>query len=343
MKKKLLVICGPTATGKTQLGINLAKLCNAEIISADSRQVYRGMNIGTGKDIGGSKFNLACRQARVQSSKLESKIQKELNQKITVGAYWVQGILIWGLDLVEPNQVFSVAHYAAFARRLIKSLWAREKLPILVGGSGFYIKAVIDGVDTLGVAPNWELRWQLDNLSPGELFKIPARLDPEKAALLNLSDRQNPRRLIRAIEISQKNQKTLRQKRLNIDHLLMLGLKANNQVLYERIDRRVERRVKQGIEQEIKRLLKNYDWQNSALSQTLGYQEWEPYFKDEAGREEVIQRWKYNEHGYARRQLTWFKKFCPETKFKNRQIKWFDIARKNWQASAKKLVRNWAI
>jgi tRNA dimethylallyltransferase len=344
-----------------------------EIISADSRQIYKGMDIGTGTDIGSLKFE-------VQSSKLESKIQKELEQKINVGVYRIGGVPVWGLDLIEPNQDFSAAHYLKFATIVMRDVWRREKsrpnvdpeyiedsrqsrrdprreasgLPILVGGTGFYIRVLIEGIETLGVRPDWELRWRLKDLPAQKLFNLLCRLDPGRAALMNASDRQNPRRIIRAIEVAKiRNLNKNIRSRIGIDKLLMIGLKAPNEVLYQKIDDRVEKRVKQGVEKEIKRLLKRgYGWQNSALGYTLGYQEWEPYFREKkvnkgllgSTKEEVIQRWKYNEHGFARRQLTWFKKPLlrqPADQGENTQIKWFDITKRDWQAKAKKRVAFW--
>ena len=125
--EKLLIICGPTATGKTKLGIKLAKKFNGEIVSADSRQVYKGMDIGTGKEV-------------------------------EDGKWVVDEIPIWLLDIVNPDYRFNVADYKKCADVVLDDIWKQGKLPILVGGTGFYIKAVIDGIGTMGVPPDWELR-----------------------------------------------------------------------------------------------------------------------------------------------------------------------------------------
>jgi tRNA dimethylallyltransferase len=315
---KLLIICGPTATGKTSLGIHLAKKFNGEIVSADSRQVYRGMDIGTGKDL-----------------PVISNFQFPISnlKKLGLGCYTLEGIRVWMLDMVEPSQEFNVARYVDLAQKVIVDIWQRNKLPIIVGGTGLYIKGLIDGIETLGVQPDWELRRRLENLPAQNLFDLLSRTDPIKAASLNASDRKNPRRLIRAIEVASKKPIfKLNAKPFILDPLL-IGLKTELKELYQRIDRRVEKRVNQGVEKEIKKLIsKGYSWNLPAMS-ALGYQEWQDYFEGQATREEVIQKWKFDEHGYARRQLTWFKK--------DKRIKWFNISKPNYQNEVEKLVESW--
>ena len=311
---KLLVICGPTATGKTSLGLYLAKKFKGEIISADSRQVYKGMDIGTGKDIEKGKWI------------------KE-NGK---GGHWeIEGIPLWLLDVVEPNQEFNVVQYVDLAQKAIEEIKERKKLPIIVGGTGLYIKGLIDGIRTLGVKADWELRMRLENLPAENLFDLLSRIDPVKAASLNASDRRNKRRLIRAIEIASKDQplKTKNKKKEIKAEVLIIGLKAEFKELYKRIDQRVEERVKEGAEEEVKRLIKKgYSWGLPALS-ALGYREWQPFFEGQATREEVIQKWKFDEHGYARRQLTWFKK--------DKRIKWFEMTSPGFKREVEKLAKSW--
>ena len=302
------MICGPTATGKTSLGIKLAKKFKGEIISADSRQVYQGMDIGTGKDVVGVKRSQA-------------------------GCYSVKGVKIWLLDVVRPNQEFSVAHYVSLARARIRKIWQRKKLPILVGGTGFYISGVIDGLGTLGVKPDWQLRRRLEILPREKLFDELARLDSAKAANMNVSDRKNPRRLVRAIEVAMKGG---HQKKtpLEVDEILFIGLKASYQVLYKKIDQRVRKRVRQGVKKEIKNLMKaGYDWQTSVLRSTLGYKQWRPFFEKNIPQKEIIEKWSLAEHGYCRRQMTWFRK--------NQRIQWFDIKTQKWQDKVVGLVGNW--
>lgn len=292
--KKLLVICGPTASGKTCLGVKLARKFRGELISADSRQVYQEMDIGTGKDL-------------------------------------PLPVPVWGLDLVRPNQKFSVAHWLKFVHKTISALWEKGKLPIVVGGTGFWIKALITGIDSIGIPPNWKLRRRLSRLPIKKLRELLEKTSPGRLNKMNKSDRSNPRRLTRAIEIS-KGLKT-GDWNLQIDDLLIIGLKAENQFLYQRIDQRVKKRIEQGIEKEVKGLLKKgYSWDLEAMTAT-GYQEWQDYFKKKISYKQVIARWKSNEHAYARRQMTFFKKM--------KGINWFEIDNKNWEKKIVKFVRNW--
>lgn len=324
---KLLVIGGPTSTGKTGLALKLAKKFAGELISADSRQVYRGMDIGTGKDLPkNSEF-------KVKSSKLG------------IGSYNFYGIPVWLLDVVESDQEFSVAQYYDRAWKIIKDIWKRGKLPILVGGTGFYIKAVIDGVATLGVPQNAPLRALLEQKAKEEgiegLFNELSSLDPEKAARMNLSDQKNPRRLIRAIEVARwkievADWKKAEKKPLPPEFdLLMVGLKTATDGLYRRIDRRVEERLAQGAEKEVRRLLaQGYSWDLPAMS-ALGYGEFRSLIEGKATLEEVKKRWQSAEHAYARRQLTWFKG--------EKRIKWFDIGKKDFASQVEKQVKQWYI
>ena len=295
--KKLLVICGPTATGKTPLGLYLAKKFQGEIISADSRQVYKGMDIATGKDIGAAKW---------------------------VKDHWeIKGIPLWLLDIIEPNEEFSVAHFTDLAWKKIKNIWQRKKLPILVGGTGFYIKTIIEDIPSKRIPPNWPLRKQLELKSVDSLFEELAELDSFRAGQMNSSDRQNKRRLTRAIEVARwrvanRLQKT---KKLPQFGFLLIGLSAPLKTLYQKIDKRVDEHLQMGAENEMKKLLaKGFSWKLPSMS-AMGYQEWQPYFEGKAKLEEILSRWKFNEHAYARRQMTWFRK--------DRRIKWFDIQKKD--------------
>jgi len=333
---KLLVICGPTATGKTSLGINLAKKFDGEIINADSRQVYRGMDVGTGKDlpeISNFKF---------QISKIKSK-----EKKYNIGYYLVDQIPIWLLDIVEPDYRFSVADYVNCAVPTIEGIWERGKLSILVGGTGFYIKALIDGIDTIGIEPDWGLREKFQSASwrtkTQKLQEFLKRVDIERFNRMNQSDKSNPRRLIRAIEVgkNRKSQivklKTATQKlKIEKKDLLIIGLKTDYEKLYERIDERVEKRLKQGLLKEIRKLVdRGYAFNNSVLGTTLAYREWREYFKNDKLKKDIVQKWKYDEYHYARRQMTWFRK--------EKRINWFDIAVDNFPQNVEKLIEEWYI
>ncbi|PJE67757.1 tRNA (adenosine(37)-N6)-dimethylallyltransferase MiaA [Candidatus Shapirobacteria bacterium CG10_big_fil_rev_8_21_14_0_10_40_9] len=337
MENRLLVICGPTATGKTSLAIKMAKKFNGEIISADSRQVYKGMDIATGKELPISS------KLQVPSSKF-----REPN----LGYYLFDGIPVWMLDVVTPAQEFSVAQYVNLAWKVISDIWKRKKsrpkvedprrkasgLPIIVGGTGFYIKGIIDGIETLGIPPDWKFRRKLQDLSAQKLFEILARIDQEKVASMNVSDRRNPRRLIRAIEVAASNKKLATQKaqkknREHRENVLFIGLMALYKTLYQRIDKRIDEQVKMGAEKEVKRLLKEgYTWDLPAMS-AMGYGVWRSYFENKKSLAEVVQKWKFDEHAYARRQMTWFRK--------DPRVCWFDITSRRWIPKVELLVRRW--
>ena len=329
---KLLVICGPTASGKTGLGIKLTKKFRGEIVSADSRQVYKGMDVGTGKDLP------ADAKLKIKNEKLKTHIKnKKYKKKKTLKPYRFQEIPVWLLDVVEPDCQFNVTDYIKCANLVIKNIWKRGKLPVLVGGTGFYIKGVVDGIGTIGIGQDKKLRKKLSNYPIIQLSNLLKKIDKKRRERMNESDRKNPRRLIRAIETARqiKNEK-LKMKsyssKLKINKTLFIGLTAENKILYERIDKRVEERAKEGIVEEIEELLKKgYSWDNSVLGQTIGYKEWEEYLKKSINqkinkskiKEQTIQKWKYDEHGYARRQMTWFRK--------DKRVHWFDISHKGWE------------
>lgn len=309
--KKLLVICGPTATGKTNLGLKLAKKYDGELVSADSRQVYRHMDIGTGKSL-------------PKGAKQKSK-----------GYYLIDSVKVWGYDLVNPKSNFSVANYVRVTSKILKDIWQRKKLPILVGGTGFYIKGIIDGIETVSFPPNVNLRKTLEKKSAKELFEILAQLNPIKAAALNVSDRGNARRLIRAIEISdaQIRGKRKAKKKFTTKDTLLIGLTASNSILGNNIDRRVKERIKKGFEREIQTLFKKgVSWQMQSMT-SLGYRQFRDYIEGKEAKEKAVERWKVGEKRYAKRQLIWFRK--------DKRINWFDIEIKGYQKRIEKMVDKW--
>jgi tRNA dimethylallyltransferase len=316
---KLLVICGPTATGKTGLALHLAKVFNGELISADSRQVYKDMDIGTGKDLPKS-----------------AKFKKSL---FSPPCYEIDGVKVWGYDLVSPKKDFSVAHYTKLAKKIIKNIWKNNELPILVGGTGLYIKAVIDGIPTANVPKNVDLRKNLRQRSTNELFEILAQLDPIKAASLNISDKKNPRRLIRAIEVAQwmikPTSKIGKVDKLDLekDNILFVGVKGTDGEIKKRVKKRVNKRLKQGIIKEIKNLLKKgVKWNHQAMD-ALGYKQFKQYFEGEKKLDEVKSDWIRDEVKYAKRQMTWFRK--------DKRITWFDVGKKDYEKKIEKLVGKW--
>lgn len=210
---KLVVITGPTATGKTKLGIELAQKFDGEILSADSRQVYKGKDIETGKD-------------------------KEL--------FEAAGVPVWGLDLVDPGDNFNVSAFVRYGQNSIADIVKRGKLPIVVGGAGLYIKALIKPFETINIPPDEKLRRQ--NLSREELQRRLQQVDLLRWQGMNASDQKNPRRLIRAIETSSQDQKP-KTKGQRYDALI-IGLTAPREHLYQKINARIEERIKKGVERD---------------------------------------------------------------------------------------------
>lgn len=315
---KLLVICGPTATGKTSLAVKLAKRFNGEIVSADSRQVYRGLDIGTGKD-----FPKGSRIKYPWFSKF--------------GFYEINGIKLWGYDLADPKNDFSVAQYIKIAHGFIEDISKRNKLPILVGGTGLYIKGVIDGIPTAMIPRNEKLRENLLGKTADELYEMLSQLDTLKAASLNSSDKKNPRRLARAIEIAiwmiDNSKKQVKSMQSPSYATLFIGLSADKNISDKRIDERVDSRVRAGVKDEIQKLIKSgVKWENQSLM-SLGYRQYRDCFEGEVPEERVVDEWKREEKRYAKRQVTWFKK--------DPRIKPFDITDKNYPKNVEKLVEKW--
>lgn len=321
MINKILVVCGPTAVGKTSLALFLANKFNGELVSADSRQVYKGMDIGTGKDL-------------PENSKL--KIQNSELGRQGIGFYNFYGVKVWGYDLVDPNGEFSATQYIRIAKIIVDDIWIRKRLPILVGGTGFYIKGVTDGIETSAIPKNVNLRKFLDNKNAVELYKILVRLDSVKAKNMNESDKKNPRRLIRAIEVAQhrlKRQSESVTRLTDKKDLLLIGLTATKDVLNSAIEKRVERRLEIGFENELNRLTRlNIDWRSQSMH-ALGYRQWKDYFSGKSSKNDVVRRWKMEEKKYAKRQMTWFKK--------DKRISWFDITEKDYIKNVEKLVSKW--
>lgn len=290
MNNKLIVILGPTASGKSKLAIKLARFFHGEIISADSRQVYKGMNIGTGK-----------------------VTPKEM-----------RGVPHHLLDLVSPKTRFTVADYQKLALKKIKEIFQRKNLPIIVGGTGFYIQAITDGIVIPAIKPNWPLRKKLEKKSVVELYKMLKKLDPQRAKTI---EKKNPRRLIRALEIVLTTKKPVPQliKTPLPYQVLFLGLKKSKQELKRLIHQRLIKRLKSGMIDEVKKLKKSgLSWKR--LEEFgLEYKWLAFYLQNKISYQEMIRKLQHAIEQFAKRQMTWFRR--------NQKIKWL----KNYQ-EAKKLV-----
>jgi tRNA dimethylallyltransferase len=272
---KLVVVLGPTASGKSGLGISLAQRFDGEIVSADSRQVYRGLDIGT------------------------AKITPE--EQLLVPHYV--------LDVADPRQVYTVAQFQRDAIAAINDILEREHQPFLVGGSPHYIQAVVDNLDIPRIEPQPELRAQLENHPLPELLTQLEQLDPQSAATI---DRNNPRRVIRALEVNLISGKPFSQQRNMAKPLyrsLLLGIEWPREVLYRRIDARVDERMRQGMVHEVQKLLDEEVSHERLEALGLEYRYISRLLRGEfRDEDEMVERLKYAIHDFTRRQLTWYRK-----------------------------------
>lgn len=274
---KLLVVLGPTASGKSDLAIQLAQKFKGEIISADSRQVYKGMNIGTGK------------------------VPRDKNTK-----YYSSGIRHYLLDVADPKEYFSVVRYQELALESINNIFKKGKLPILCGGTGLYISAIIEGWQFPQVPPNYQLRQELEQLDTNELFEKLAKLNPQRAAII---DKNNRRRLIRALEIlSQQKTITPLQKNPPPWDILILGIKKDKEELKKLIKLRLEKRLKEGMIKEVEQLKENGVSSKRLEDFGLEYRWLNRYLEKKINYEEMVDSLFRDIYHYAKRQMTWFKK-----------------------------------
>lgn len=306
--KKLLVIVGPTGTNKTDLAIRLAKKFDGEIVSADSRQLYIGMDIGTGKFPANVKL-----------------IRRE-------GFWVVGGVPVYLYDLITPDKTFSVAEYQQLAYKRIHEIQVRDKLPILVGGSGLYIRAVVQGLKVPQVEPDKRIRAKLDKKSLNSLLQELEQVDPKIYLKI---DKYNKRRVIRALEVYYKTGKPISSiaKKYKPDfETLSIGLTADREYLYKKVDDRIDSWFEQGFVDEVESLLKKYKSTLSSMT-SLGYRQVAAYLDKRISKEEAIKRIKFDHHGYIRRQLTWFKK--------EPAVIWFDIINPKYNKKIFVNVEKW--
>lgn len=283
---KIISVVGPTASGKTALSIEIAKKYNGEIISADSMQIYRGMDIATAKPT-----------------------KEEM-----------QGIVHHLIDNVNPEDEYSVAQYVKDARNAILDIDSRGKTPILVGGTGLYVNSLLDNVQFSESPIDEELRQKLNSLSTEEL--LPMLYDVDKESYEKLSLEKNHKRIVRALEIyyqTGKPKSVVDKEAKSVPSpydAIKIGLNANDrQFLYDRINTRVDLMIDMGLLDEAKKFLsKNL---SSTASKAIGYKEFIPYFNGEASLEECKDLLKMETRRYAKRQLTWFKR--------DKEIHWFSI------------------
>lgn len=289
---KLIVVLGPTGSGKTALSLGLAKKFNGEVINSDSRQIYKWMNIGTDKAEGQWK-RLGGRRV-----------------------YDINGVAHYLVDFLEPNKDFSLAEFQRRAVRKIRDVHSHGKVAFLVGGTGLYIKAVVDNMKIPKVKANQHLRESLETKDNEELWGLLGRLDP---GALSVVDPQNKRRIIRALEVCILTGKPFsQQRRLGepIFDSLQIGLMFPRDEVNRRIDIRVDKMIEEGLLDEVKGLIeRGYKWDDPGMT-GIGYRQIGCYLRNEVNLEEAIRMLKRDTRRYARRQITWFKR--------DDRIKWID-------------------
>ena len=282
-KQKLIVIVGPTSSGKSDLAVEIAKQFNGEVISADSRQVYKGLDIGTGK-----------------ITKAEMK-----------------GVRHHLLDVVDPKSVFTVVDFQKMAKEAISDIVSRGKLPIIAGGTGFYIQAVVDDVDFPEIRVDKKLREELNKESSETLFKKLLEIDPDRAESI---DPKNKVRLIRAIEIVQSLGKVPKVKAKSPYDVLTIGIKTTDKELKDRIRKRLRARVEAGMIEEAEKLHETGLTYARMDKLGLEYRFLALFLIGEISKEEMLKQIETKNWQYAKRQKTWFKR--------DKRIKWIELSKR---------------
>ncbi len=273
-KPQIVVICGPTASGKTSLGIELANKINGEIISCDSMQIYKNMDIGTAKPT------------------LEERSMAKHHL----------------IDFVSPETRYSVADFKKDADKTIKEILAKGKTPILVGGTGLYINSLIYNIEYKEENTDLDYRKELENIEISELYNKAYKIDPLATSKVSNNDRK---RLSRILEIYHSTGKTKTEleiesrKELEYDYKIFV-LSTDREILYDRINKRVDQMIEQGLINEVQNVLQKYKNFPTAM-QGLGYKEVVEYLDGKITKEEMIEKIKQESRRYAKRQLTWFR------------------------------------
>lgn len=287
-KEKVIVICGPTASGKTALSIELAKKINGEVVSCDSMQIYKEMDIGTAKPT-----------------------DEEM-----------QGIKHYMIDVISPGERFSVADYKKKAKICIKEILEKGKTPIVVGGTGLYVDSLIYEIEYPNIQFDEKYRNFLEEKAKNEglekIYEEAKKIDPEAMKKISVNDKK---RIIRVLEIyhatgenKTMQEKKSRQKEVEFNYKVY-GLNMPREKLYKRIDLRVDNMIQQGLIEEVEKIYKKYDKFPTAM-QGLGYKEVVEYLNKSITKEEMTEKIKQETRRYAKRQMTWFRK--------NKQTIWLD-------------------
>ena len=278
---RIVVIVGPTASGKTELSVALAKKLRGEVISADSMQIYRGMDVGT---------------AKVTPEEMD-------------------GVPHHMIDVAEPEEAFSAARFVEMADPILQDILARGKTAVIAGGTGLYVDALIQGrafAPHPGTGKRETLEREADSLGMEHMLARLREIDPDSAARLHLSDRK---RILRALEVYEETGKTITQHNLETRAVppkydpVWIGLAfRNREDLYRRINRRVDRMLEQGLLREIAGLLDRGVPESATAMQAIGYKEFLPVLAGQIPPEEAAEQVKRGSRRYAKRQLTWFRK-----------------------------------
>ncbi len=289
MLKKIIAVAGPTASGKTALAVEIAKRVGGEVVSCDSMQIYKGMDIGTAKPD-----------------------EKEMC-----------GIPHHMIDIISPDQRYSVADFAEHARQCIEDILSRGKVPVLAGGTGLYMDSVINNTGFVELEGDPEFCREMMELSLAEgneaVHRKLQEIDPEAAENIHPN---NLRRVIRALEVCKITGKTFtlvnhESRREAVYDALIFGIEVDRPVLYERINLRVDRMIEKGLVSEVKNLWEKGIGKDSTAIQAIGYKELIDFLEDNCSFDEAVEKIKMESRRYAKRQLTWFKR--------NNQIQWIRL------------------
>ena len=295
LKQKVIIICGPTASGKTDLSINIAEKINGEIVSADSMQIYKDMDIGTAKP----------------SMEERKKIEHYM------------------IDIINPDERYSVADFKCEAMKCIEKIVKKGKVPIVVGGTGLYIDSIYYGIEYNEIKTDLVYREKLEEIAKKEglekLYEKALEIDPIAIKKISKNDKK---RIIRVLEIYQKKGKNKteqeaesKKKKKPYDYKIF-AIDMDRKQLYERINKRVDMMIDQGLIEEVEKILKKYNTFPTAM-QGLGYKEVVKYINNEYTKEEMIEKIKMESRRYAKRQITWFKR--------NKDIIWLNSSDKEKQ------------
>jgi tRNA dimethylallyltransferase len=282
--RKIVCVVGPTSSGKTALGIRLAKQFHGEIINADSRQIFKNISIGTGKPEGTRKSQNGHR------------------------GFFVKNVPHYLMDFLEPTKMFTVVEWRERAERAIRGIGTRHHLPIVVGGTGLYVSALIDNFNFPKVEPKTQLREAYQEKSLSELVAMLLRLDPEAGQTVDL---KNPRRVIRALEVSTFTGKPFSQQKLTGKpkfDAFQVGIQWPREKLYERIEEEIDNMIDRGWVEEIRRAIAAGLPENAPAMSSIGYRELISYLKGARTLDDAIKACKTSVRRYAKRQETWFKR-----------------------------------